>query len=78
MGTGRSVKVVKGAVDEAYFKLIQIIKRNNVVGELRLAKRHEKRGVKRRRLESKRWRTQFANEVRKKVQLVNEIRKQGA
>jgi Ribosomal protein S21 len=38
--------------------------RNRVRYELRLAERHEKKGVKRRRLESERWRIRFADEVR--------------
>lgn len=68
---------------------------NNVVKELRMAERHEKKGDKRRRLRSERWRRRFAHEVslvlllvrlcyerclqvRKKVQLVNEIRARGS
>lgn len=63
-----------------------------------MAERHEKKGYKRRRLESERWRRRFAHEVcsdpflrarydcegfvfvqvRKKVQIVNEIRARGA
>lgn len=36
---------------------------NNVRKELRLAERHEKKGEKRRRLRSERWRRKFADEV---------------
>jgi len=44
-------------------KLDGILGRNRVRQELRLTERHEKKGVKRRRLLSERWRKQFANEV---------------
>ncbi|KAJ3480941.1 hypothetical protein NLI96_g8003 [Meripilus lineatus] len=58
--------------------LQRTLRQNNVTRELRMAERHEKKGVKRRRLSSQRWRRRFAHEVRKKVQLVNEIRARGA
>ncbi|KAF8902110.1 hypothetical protein CPB84DRAFT_1776621 [Gymnopilus junonius] len=55
-----------------------ILARNKVRQQLRLTERHEKKGVKRRRLSSERWRKRFADEVRKKVQLVMKIRDRGA
>lgn len=60
---GRTVPVKSGNVAEAYQKLHNILQRNRVRPQLRLAARHEKKGVKRRRLSSERWRRQFAHEV---------------
>lgn len=71
--TGRSVMVRDGDTGTAYNRLRSILSRNNILREANMAKRHEKRGVKRRRLASERWRRVFANEVRKKVQLVSDI-----
>ncbi|EGN92461.1 hypothetical protein SERLA73DRAFT_191115 [Serpula lacrymans var. lacrymans S7.3] len=75
--TGRRVQVIDGDVGRAYDGLQRRLKRNSVAKELRLTARHEKKGAKRRRLRSERWRKQFANEVRKKVQLVSTIRRRG-
>jgi ribosomal protein S21 len=61
---GRSVPVVKGDVESAYRKLSRVLGQNQVVRELRANERHEKVGVKRRRLRSERWRRRFAHEVR--------------
>lgn len=58
------MKVINGNVAEAYRKLEIILNKNKVKYELKRAERHEKKGVKRRRLSSERWRKQFANEVR--------------
>lgn len=52
------------SVATALRKLDTILARNRVKYELRLTERHEKKGVKRRRLQSERWRKHFANEVR--------------
>ncbi|KAG5353934.1 hypothetical protein E4T56_gene3025 [Termitomyces sp. T112] len=76
--SGRSVLVKGGNVADAYGRLQSILQRNRVQAQLRLTERHEKKGVKRRRLSSERWRKQFAHEVRKKVQLVAKIRNRGA
>ncbi|KZV86560.1 hypothetical protein EXIGLDRAFT_572344, partial [Exidia glandulosa HHB12029] len=62
--TGRSVKVVNGNIALAYGSLRAILKRNNVESELRRAARHEKKGYKRRRLRSERWRRLFADQAR--------------
>lgn len=75
---GRSVEVRNGNVGEALAQLQTILQRNRVQAEIRATSRHEKKGEKRRRLRSQRWRRRFAHEVRKKVQLVNEIRARGA
>ncbi|KAI0281370.1 hypothetical protein BGY98DRAFT_208540 [Russula aff. rugulosa BPL654] len=75
---GRSVEVKNGNVAEALNTLQYTLQRNRVAMELRLTARHEKKGYKRRRLSSERWRRRFAHEVRKKVQLVNKIRARGA
>ncbi|KAG6911508.1 hypothetical protein DXG01_014582 [Tephrocybe rancida] len=76
--TGRSVSVKGGNIADAYGRLQSILTRNKVQAQLRRAERHEKKGVKRRRLSSERWRRQFAHEVRRKVQLVAKIRNRGA
>ncbi|KIM49142.1 hypothetical protein M413DRAFT_44219, partial [Hebeloma cylindrosporum] len=76
---GRSVSNKGASSLGATFKhLDQILQRNKVRHQLRLTERHEKKGYKRRRLSSERWRKQFANEVRKKVQLVIKIKNRGA
>jgi ribosomal protein S21 len=63
--TGRSVAVTgRDTVANAYRKLSSVISRNNVRKELRMGERHEKKGPKRRRLSSERWRRRFAHEVR--------------
>lgn len=64
--TGRTVSTwSKRGVDFgfAYMKLSRILRENHVRRELRLQARHEKSGVKRRRLRSERWRKRFAHEV---------------
>ncbi|KAF8163280.1 hypothetical protein B0H34DRAFT_316529 [Crassisporium funariophilum] len=76
--SGRSVPVLRGDLGMAFKNLDGILMRNKVRQQLRLTERHEKKGVKRRRLQSERWRRQFANEVRKKVELVIKIRNRGA
>jgi hypothetical protein len=63
MCPGRSVEVKNGNVSEALNKLQYTLRRNRVSPELRLAARHEKKGYKRRRLSSERWRRRFAHEV---------------
>jgi len=76
--TGRTVKVSAQGIAKAYTRLQIILARNNVVKELRMHERHEKKGYKRRRIKRERWRRLFAAEVRKKVQLVQAIRIRGA
>lgn len=75
--SGRTVAVTK-SLGDSLKALDGILARNKVKYELRSAERHEKKGVKRRRLASERWRNQFANEVRKNVQLVMKMRDRGA
>ncbi|KAJ8078753.1 hypothetical protein PM082_013036 [Marasmius tenuissimus] len=75
---GRSVRVVDGDVATAFQRLASTLSRNKVTQQLRMSERHEKKGVKRRRLQSERWRRLFAHEVRKNVQLVTKIRNRGA
>lgn len=55
---------VKKDVGDALRMLDGILSRNKVKYQLRMTERHEKKGYKRRRLASERWRNQFANEVR--------------
>ncbi|KAF5365750.1 hypothetical protein D9758_003302 [Tetrapyrgos nigripes] len=76
--TGRTVKVVDGNVSLALRKLDTILTKNKVRRDVWTQRRHEKKGVKRRRLESERWRRLFAHEVRKNVHLVTKIRNRGA
>ncbi|KAF9564658.1 hypothetical protein CPC08DRAFT_734350 [Agrocybe pediades] len=75
--SGRTVEVGKN-LSATFRKLDAILARNQVRKQLRLTERHEKKGVKRRRLSSERWRKRFADEVRKKVQLVIKIKERGA
>ncbi|KAF8959063.1 hypothetical protein BDZ97DRAFT_1616033, partial [Flammula alnicola] len=74
---GRSVRNT-GNLAVAFKTLGEILTRNKVRQQIRMSERHEKKGAKRRRLQSERWRKQFSNEVRKKVQLVIKIRNRGA
>jgi ribosomal protein S21 len=54
---------VNGDLGEAFRRLQTRLRRNRVTQEVSRQKRHEKKGVKRRRLSSERWRRVFANEV---------------
>lgn len=56
--------MIDGNVNQAYRYLNSRLNQNNVRTELRRQVRHEKKGVKRRRLTSERWRRRFAEEVR--------------
>ncbi|KAF9053651.1 hypothetical protein BDZ89DRAFT_289182 [Hymenopellis radicata] len=76
--TGRYIKINNSNVMAAFAKLSGVLKANNVMYELRKTRRHEKKGVKRRRLASETWRRVFAHEVRRNVQLVAKIRSRGA
>ncbi|KAK7054920.1 hypothetical protein VNI00_003383 [Paramarasmius palmivorus] len=75
---GRSVRVVDGNITDAFQRLDRILNRNAVRGTWRADERHERKGEKRRRLKSTRWRKVFAHHVRKSVQLVTKIRTRGA
>jgi len=75
--SGRSVPVTVD-LTVAWNKLHRILRANNVKKELAERQRYEKPGDKRRRLKSERWRRRFAQEVRRKVQLVHEIKRRGA
>lgn len=59
---GRTVPVKNGLTD-ALRKLDQILLKNYVRGDRKKAKRHEKKGPKRRRIQAKRWGNIFANEA---------------
>ena len=63
INSGRSIEVKSGNVADALNTLQYTLQRNRVVAELRLTARHEKKGYKRRRLSSERWRRRFAHEV---------------
>ncbi|KAF7294955.1 Glycerol-3-phosphate o-acyltransferase [Mycena indigotica] len=76
--SGRRVMVKNGNFNEAVRELDQILIRNRVRATLYANMRHEKKGVKRRRIHSEQWRKHFAAEVRKNVQVVREIRRRGA
>lgn len=61
---GRTVHIkAEGDLATAYRQLDAILQRNKVRATLRMTERHEKPGVKRRRLRSQRWRKRFADEV---------------
>lgn len=62
LSLGRTV-TVKDDLAMAYKSLDIILSRNKVRQTLRMEERHEKKGVKRRRLSSQRWRKRFADEV---------------
>ncbi|OBZ75736.1 hypothetical protein A0H81_04417 [Grifola frondosa] len=76
--SGRTSLVLKRGVVNSFAKLRMTMLRNNVRADNIGGERHEKKGVKRNRLRADRWRRLFAHEVRKKVQLVNQIRARGA
>jgi hypothetical protein len=65
--TGRSIAVRKDLTDtsvaNAYSILAFRVRRNNVRQDYTANMRHEKKGVKRRRLESERWRRRFSDHV---------------
>ncbi|KAJ7452450.1 hypothetical protein B0H11DRAFT_292510 [Mycena galericulata] len=74
---GRCVRVKAGNFAEAARDLDRILARNRVRTTVRSTERHEKKGVKRRRIKSEQWRKHFAHQVRKNVQLVHKIRRRG-
>ncbi|KAG1772654.1 hypothetical protein EDD22DRAFT_859552 [Suillus occidentalis] len=76
--SGRRIYVADNQLGESFRRLQTRLRRNRLIQEVSRQRRHEKKGVKRRRLSSERWRRMFANEVRKKVQLVSTIRRRGA
>ncbi|KAL4067604.1 hypothetical protein V8B97DRAFT_1949945 [Scleroderma yunnanense] len=73
---GRRI-LVTSDLRSTFVKLSRRLHRNSVYKEWKLSSRHEKRGIKRSRLRSERWRKRFADEVRRKVQLVSTIRRRG-
>ncbi|KAG8908497.1 hypothetical protein FRB99_005856 [Tulasnella sp. 403] len=77
---GRSVQVPEGpnGFTRAYRKLNQILMENRVRKMVKRQSRHEKKGVKRRRLASETHRRKFAQLVRSKVALVQRIRARGS
>lgn len=75
--SGRTVEV-RNSLATAYNTLRSVISKNNIIAELRQQQRHEKKGYKRRRLRSERWRRLFASQVREKVRLVQSIVRRGA
>ncbi|KAF8605239.1 hypothetical protein BDV93DRAFT_438896 [Ceratobasidium sp. AG-I] len=76
--TGRSIPVSDRAdMSIAYRRLHAILARNRVRSELFLQRRYEKPSDRERRLKSERHRRRFAAWIRKKVQLVSEIRRRG-
>ncbi|KZV71655.1 hypothetical protein PENSPDRAFT_664281 [Peniophora sp. CONT] len=82
---GRSVEVQRQDLATALRRLNTILFENRVHAERVRNLRHEKKGYKRRRLASERWRRRFAHEachmhrvVRTKVELVKTIRRRGA
>jgi len=74
---GRSVLVRTDNISGALKSLSRRLKANNVYQTWKYQMRHEKKGVKRRRLKSQRWRRRFADEIRKKIALVRSIQRRG-
>jgi len=71
---GRTVLNPSGKNLSATFRKLEgILARNQVRKQLRMTERHEKKGVKRRRLSSERWRKRFADEVRLVVSIYSFI-----
>lgn len=62
--SGRSIRVKEGHFAEAVRDLERVLSRNQVRATLRNTERHEKKGVKRRRIHSEQWRKHFAHQVR--------------
>ncbi|KAL1673333.1 hypothetical protein EV122DRAFT_270573 [Schizophyllum commune] len=75
---GRTVRVQNRDLSEAFRQLRVILSRNRVPQTFHYQKRHERKGDRRRRLRSENWRKAFKNEVRKRVLIVNTIRRKGA
>ncbi|KAI0031828.1 hypothetical protein K488DRAFT_38097, partial [Vararia minispora EC-137] len=83
---GRSFDVQNNDLQTALRAVSRTLYKNKVFLEARRASRHEQKGHKRRRLKSLRWRMFFANEacactfsaVRKKIRMVQAIRRRGA
>ncbi|KAI6039052.1 hypothetical protein EDC04DRAFT_2688839 [Pisolithus marmoratus] len=62
MHAGRRIPV-NTDLRSAFLKLSKRLQKNSVFREWKLAARHEKRGIKRSRLRTERWRKRFADEV---------------
>ncbi|KAF8136335.1 hypothetical protein EV363DRAFT_1157706 [Boletus edulis] len=78
--TGRRIAVRNGNLQGAFQQLNLRLRHNHVAKEIALTVRHEKKGDKRARLRSERWRKRFADAActdPKKVQLVSTIRRRG-
>lgn len=73
--TGRTVNVRKGNVSQAYQQMMGILSRNKVAKEHIMGRRYEKPNQERRRKQSERHRTRFANMIRQKVKLVSNTRR---
>ncbi|KAG9318458.1 hypothetical protein JVU11DRAFT_549 [Chiua virens] len=63
--TGRRLTVRNGDLNSAFQLLNSRIRNNNVAKEIALTVRHEKKGDKRARLRSERWRKRFADAARR-------------
>jgi len=74
---GRSVPVKHGDISRAMNSLSTRLRANRVQKTWKYQMRHEKKGVKRRRLKSERWRRRFADEIRRKIELVRSIQRRG-
>ncbi|KAI5124548.1 hypothetical protein M0805_003070 [Coniferiporia weirii] len=75
---GRSIAVRNGDVAGAAKALDRVLSINSVAKEWRSNRRHKPKGEERRKLASLRWRRRFKDEVGKKVELVQQIRRRGA
>ena len=60
---GRSITIKNGNVSKAIKILAMRLRDNGVIRTWKYQMRYEKKGVKRRRLSSERWRRRFSDEV---------------
>lgn len=73
---GRSV-VVQSGLPQAFLKLEHVLKDNQVKTMVRLAREHERPGLKRKRLKSQRYRKRFKEGFKRMVQVALKMKKLG-
>jgi ribosomal protein S21 len=76
--TGRTIQVMKGTDPTRAFKMLQMsVTGNRVRQDERQQKFHERPGLKRKRLNSERWRRRFKKAFKSTCARVEELRRQG-
>lgn len=73
---GRSV-VVQSDVAQAFMKLRSVVRQNNVRTDFQTQRFHERPGLKRKRLASKRHRQRFKDGFRRMIAVVMDMKKKG-